>query len=137
MGLAAQRQPPRRRFKVKGAYRLMRHPVYLCFLGLIWCTPVVTLDRAVLTGLWTLYVFVGSYLKDRRLEHYLGVVYRQYEEQVPGYLFMWFGRLGRLRPSAAQERMLSQEDAPSCRLPFSAGGPLSHPLPSRRPNRSG
>ena len=34
----------------------LRHPVYLSFLGLVWFTPVVTLDRAVLIGTWTAYI---------------------------------------------------------------------------------
>jgi protein-S-isoprenylcysteine O-methyltransferase Ste14 len=95
------RAAPRRRFEPRGAYRLLRHPVYLSFLGLIWFTPVMTPDRAVLTALWTLYVFAGSYLKDRRLEMYLGDVYREYQARVPGYPFLWFGSLGRVK--AAQD----------------------------------
>jgi protein-S-isoprenylcysteine O-methyltransferase Ste14 len=79
------RQTPRRKFEERGPYRVLRHPVYLCFLGLIWCTPTATLDRALLIGVWTAYVAVGSWLKDRRLEFYLGEVYRRYRARVPGY----------------------------------------------------
>jgi len=76
---------PRREFRPRGAYHLLRHPVYLSFLGLIWFTPVLTLDHAILTGIWTTYIFVGSYLKDRRLVNYLGDDYRRYQAAVPGY----------------------------------------------------
>ena len=44
-------------FEPRGAYLWMRHPVYLSFLGLIWFTPYMTIDRAVLTALWTVYIF--------------------------------------------------------------------------------
>jgi methanethiol S-methyltransferase len=88
-------QPPRRDFQVHGLYRILRHPTYLSFLGLIWCAPVVTVDRALLIGIWTVYVFVGSYFKDRRLEHYLGDAYRRYSAEVPGYPGMFVGPLGR------------------------------------------
>jgi methanethiol S-methyltransferase len=76
---------PRRQFDPRGAYRYLRHPVYLSFLGLVWVTPVVTADRALLIGVWTAYVFIGSYLKDRRLAGVLGDQYAQYMRRVPAY----------------------------------------------------
>jgi methanethiol S-methyltransferase len=95
-------KPPRRVFEVRSAYRLMRHPVYLSFMGQVWCTPVMTLDRALLTVLLTAYIFLGSYLKDRRLLFYLGDVYREYQARVPGYPVVGLGPLGRV----AKERRL-------------------------------
>jgi protein-S-isoprenylcysteine O-methyltransferase Ste14 len=96
------RQPPRRRFEVRGAYQLLRHPVYLSFMGQVWLTPAMTLDRALLAGLLTVYLFLGSYLKDRRLVFYLGDVYRRYQARVPGYPFFTFGPLGRVPDAAAE-----------------------------------
>jgi methanethiol S-methyltransferase len=88
---------PRREFHAVGPYRFTRHPTYLCFLGLVWFTPVITADRALLMGVWTTYVFVGSYLKDRRLSLLLGETYRQYRAQVPAYPLMTWPPLGRRR----------------------------------------
>jgi protein-S-isoprenylcysteine O-methyltransferase Ste14 len=82
------RAVPRRQFQPRGIYRAMRHPVYLSFLGLVWLTPVLTADRVVLIGVWTAYVFVGSFLKDRRLARALGDPYVQYLSQVPAYPFL-------------------------------------------------
>ncbi len=91
-----RKQPaPRREFKPHGAYRIFRHPVYLSFLGLVWFTPQMSLDHAVLTAVWTIYIFYGSMLKDRRLVHYLGNVYRHYAADVPGYPLVTAGPLGR------------------------------------------
>jgi methanethiol S-methyltransferase len=87
---------PRRHFQPRSAYLFMRHPVYLSFLGLIWFVPTVTLDRALLIAVWTVYIFVGSYLKDRRLQHYLGPTYREYQARVPGYPGMIVGPLARV-----------------------------------------
>jgi hypothetical protein len=89
-------RPLRRQFEARGAYRWMRHPTYLAFLGLIWLTPTVTLDRLLMMVLLTAYVAVGSGLKDRRLAFYLGDVYRKYEARVPGYPLVGFGPLGRV-----------------------------------------
>lgn len=86
---------PRRDFVPHGVYKWMRHPVYLSFLGLIWFTPRMALDHAVLTGIWTVYIFVGSHLKDERLAYYLGNSYRKYQAAVSGYPLIGFGELGR------------------------------------------
>ena len=90
------RPSPPRQFQPRSAYLIMRHPVYLSFLGLVWFVPTVTLDRAALIAVWTIYIFLGSYLKDRRLQYYLGVRYREYQARVPGYPGMMFGPLARI-----------------------------------------
>ncbi|HLN30194.1 MAG TPA: hypothetical protein VK395_20795 [Gemmataceae bacterium] len=90
------KKPPPREFRPIGAYHILRHPIYLSFLGLVWLTPIMSLDRAVLTAVWTLYIFVGSYLKDRRLLFYLGDVYRRYQARVPGYPLFFWGPLARV-----------------------------------------
>ena len=93
-----RRETPRRTFSPKGAYKLIRHPVYLSFLGLVWFNPSMTMDRLTLALLWTTHLYVGSYLKDRRLERFIGQPYREYETRVPGYPLLP-GPLGRLRPT--------------------------------------
>lgn len=85
---------PRRAFVERGIYAWMRHPVYLSFLGLIWFTPRMTADHAVLTVGWTAYIFVGSYLKDQRLLFYLPDKYHEYGSRVRGYPGMFCGPLG-------------------------------------------
>ncbi len=82
---------PRREFRPTHIYRYGRHPTYLSFLGLIWFTPIVTLDRAVLIAIWTVYVLVGSHLKDRRLSALIGEPYREYRNEVPAF-FLSAGR---------------------------------------------
>lgn len=88
---------PRREMNRSGAFRLMRHPVYLSFLGLIWFTPHMTWDHVILTSVWTIYIYVGSYMKDRRLLHYIGQPYREYAQSVPGFPLIGFGVLGKMR----------------------------------------
>lgn len=88
--------PPSRKFRERGVYLLLRHPVYLSFLGLIWFTPVMTYDRLLLCLLWTGYVFIGSALKDQRLVHYTGDSYRDYQSRVPGYPGMIAGPLAKV-----------------------------------------
>ena len=80
-----RRPQSRRPFNPRGTYLWVRHPAYLGFLGLVWFTPVITADRALLIVTWTLYVLVGSWLKDERLAYYIGEPYRVYQSRVPGY----------------------------------------------------
>lgn len=87
---------PRRDFTPRGLYLVLRHPVYLSVLGLIWFTPVMTYDRALLCLIWTAYIFVGSHLKDQRLVHFIGDAYRAYQAKVPGYPGMLLGPLARV-----------------------------------------
>jgi hypothetical protein len=60
----------------------------------------MTPDHAVFTGIWTLYIFVGSYLKDERLAHFYGETYRNYQHRVTGYPFFGTGPLGYRRQAA-------------------------------------
>ena len=97
-----RRQPiPRRAFQPRGAFSVIRHPGYMSFLGLIWFTPDMTIDRAVLVAMWTVYIFVGSYLKDLRLLYYVGNAYREYRARVPGYVALTFGPLILRRDSSS------------------------------------
>jgi methanethiol S-methyltransferase len=90
------REIPTRRFEPRGAYLLLRHPVYMSLLCMVWLNPSLTVDRALLAFIWTTYIFVGSYLKDRRLNYYIGEVYKRYQMRVSGYPFIPYGPLGRL-----------------------------------------
>ena len=96
-----RRPQPRRTFQPRGAYRWMRHPIYLSFLGLIWFTPNMTWDHVILTTMWTVYIFAGSYAKDLRLEYFLGEMYRAYETRVPGYPLIGIGPWGRRHLASA------------------------------------
>jgi protein-S-isoprenylcysteine O-methyltransferase Ste14 len=86
-------QPPKRAFVTQGAFRYMRHPVYMSFLGLIWFTPVMTLDHAILTAVWTMYIYAGSYFKDRRLLKFIGTPYYEYGKRIAGLPIIGFGSL--------------------------------------------
>lgn len=91
-----RRRPQQSRpFQPRGVFLWIRHPAYLGFLGLVWFTPVMTADRAILIVSWTLYVFVGSWLKDERLAYYIGAPYLWYQSRVPGYPGMMFGPLAK------------------------------------------
>jgi hypothetical protein len=61
--------------------------------GLIWFTPVMTLDHAILTAVWTLYIYAGSYFKDRRLLKFIGEPYYEYGKRIAGLPIIGFRSL--------------------------------------------
>jgi protein-S-isoprenylcysteine O-methyltransferase Ste14 len=67
----------------KGPYRLVRHPLYLFLIVLIWSCPVLTLDRLIFNILWTLWIVIGTYLEDRDLHRKFGRQYLEYSSLVP------------------------------------------------------
>jgi len=75
---------------VTGMYRWVRHPQYLFGLILLWCAPSMTLNRAALSVVFSLYLYIGTFLEERRLVAEYGEAYRRYQRQVPR-LFPWRG----------------------------------------------
>jgi protein-S-isoprenylcysteine O-methyltransferase Ste14 len=75
-------------FAVRGAYRLVRHPLYLAIIVLLWSQPDLTADRLLLDALWTAWIVVGAMLEEADLVAELGDSYRAYQRTVP-MLFPW------------------------------------------------
>lgn len=99
-----RRQPePRRSLCRRGAYQYLRHPIYLSFLVIAWITPVMTTAHLLLSVGLTVYIVVGSWLKDRRLTMFLGDEYRAYMAEVPGFPGLRWGPLGLVRMRANHE----------------------------------
>jgi protein-S-isoprenylcysteine O-methyltransferase Ste14 len=79
-------------FVVRGPYRWVRHPLYLCVLVLIWASPELTADRLLFNVLWTAWIVVGTILEETDLLADFGDVYRDYQRKVP-MLIPWRGRM--------------------------------------------
>lgn len=75
-----------------GVYKLVRHPLYLFSLMLIW--PVTTMTEAYFG--WalgaTLYFVIGSIYEERRMLQHYGESYAEYRRSVPWLIpFLKFG----------------------------------------------
>jgi protein-S-isoprenylcysteine O-methyltransferase Ste14 len=68
---------------IRGPYRWVRHPAYLCMLLMIWACPDITLDRLLLNCLWSVWILIGTYFEERDLVSVYGEQYRAYQKQVP------------------------------------------------------
>ncbi len=75
----AYEPPP---FRVPALYRIVRHPIYLGWLLVLWASPVMTVTHLVAALGLTVYVLVGARLEERDLVRELRC-YRQYQRKVP------------------------------------------------------
>ena len=66
-----------------GLYGLVRHPMYLFSLLIMWLSPDMTVNRLALYLLMGLYFYIGSYHEEMLLETEFGKDYSVYRKQVP------------------------------------------------------
>jgi len=78
-GKDVQPQP----FVIEGPYRMVRHPLYLFSLMMIWSFPDLTSDRLLFNFLWTAWIIIGTLLEERDLVNTHGKMYQAYQQKVP------------------------------------------------------
>lgn len=66
-----------------GLYSLVRHPLYLFSLLVIWPSPIMTESLLAFNIAATLYFVVGSRLEEKRLVAIFGDTYLEYKRRVP------------------------------------------------------
>ncbi len=76
-------EPERMPFTVRGPYRMIRHPLYLFSILMIWSCPDQTTDRLLFNVTWTCWIIVGAHFEERDLINEFGDAYRQYQRTVP------------------------------------------------------
>lgn len=79
------REMPALRFVTPALYRIIRHPIYVGWLGIVWFTPTMTVTHLVFAIGASLYILVGIKLEERDLEA-AHPEYSQYKRKVPGLI---------------------------------------------------
>ena len=74
-----------RRFVPRSVYRLSRRPGSVASLGLVWFTPVMSLDRATLAAVWTASILLGGCHLRRWMMHDFGARFREDQRRVPRF----------------------------------------------------
>jgi protein-S-isoprenylcysteine O-methyltransferase Ste14 len=73
---------PGERLEAGGAYRLVRHPVYLGWNLLLFAEPAMTVDRLLFATLALVYLVVAIPLEERSLGAEFGAAYAAYRAKV-------------------------------------------------------
>jgi protein-S-isoprenylcysteine O-methyltransferase Ste14 len=69
-------------FTVAGPFRLVRHPIYLGWLLVVFGAPVMTVDRLAWAVISSSYLVAAIPWEERSLREAFGDVYRQYQRDV-------------------------------------------------------
>lgn len=78
-----RQEEPEARFKKRGFYRYVRHPIQTATLLGLWATPVMSEGHLLLSSGLTLYILIGLMLEEKDLVKTLGRAYTQYKKEVP------------------------------------------------------
>lgn len=74
---------PTEPLQINGVYKLVRHPLYLFSLMVIWPFPTMSQALFAFNIGATLYFIFGSLLEERRLLAFFGQAYADYRQRVP------------------------------------------------------
>jgi protein-S-isoprenylcysteine O-methyltransferase Ste14 len=65
-----------------GFYGIVRHPLYITGLLILWCFPILTTGTLAFNAAITIYILIGSELEERRLIAEFGEEYLRYRKKV-------------------------------------------------------
>ncbi|MEM1362905.1 MAG: methanethiol S-methyltransferase [Pseudomonadota bacterium] len=70
-------------FRTPMLYQMVRHPMQLGVMILVFATPVMTVGHMIFACAMTAYIFVGLYFEERALLREFGSDYAAYKQRVP------------------------------------------------------
>lgn len=75
-------------FTTPGAYRWVRHPLYIGWLMVFWSAPTMTASHLLFAAVTTAYILLAIQWEERDLVAHFGETYENYRRRVP-MLFPW------------------------------------------------
>lgn len=73
---------PEPAFRTPFLYRVVRHPLYVGFLMVLWAAPTMSRGHALFAAASTGYILIGIWLEERDLVAVFGDTYRNYRSRV-------------------------------------------------------
>jgi protein-S-isoprenylcysteine O-methyltransferase Ste14 len=77
---------------VDGLYHWVRHPIYMFSLIFIWLMPRMSMNILGLNVGLTIYLFIGTWFEERKLEEAFGETYKHYKNVTPMFFPIRFQR---------------------------------------------
>jgi len=74
-------RPPQ--FHTPSLYRLVRHPLYIGWLTVVWAAPTMTSAHLIFALATTIYILIGIQLEERDLVSAFGDLYVEYRRRTP------------------------------------------------------
>jgi protein-S-isoprenylcysteine O-methyltransferase Ste14 len=86
-GIRQVQAPPRHPrqpmpLQMSGPYTLVRHPIYLGWVAIVFADPHMTMNRLAFATMSTLYLILATPIEERSLEQEFGESYREYRRKV-------------------------------------------------------
>ncbi len=81
------KNPEEPTFTTNYLYGLVRHPIMLGFLIMLWAAPTMSVGHFFFTVGGTLYIYIAvKYLEERDLRKMIGAQYEDYQRRVPMFI---------------------------------------------------
>ena len=71
------------KFVTPALYKMVRHPLYLGWLLMFWCAPVMSQGHLFLAAVWTVYIFIAIGYEEKDLIAAFGKKYEDYKAKTP------------------------------------------------------
>ena len=78
--------------KIVGAYKIVRHPIYLFSIMFLGLRPTMDLSYLVMFVCITIYFYIGSIYEEKKLVEVFGDEYKEYQKNVPKIIPWIYGK---------------------------------------------
>lgn len=85
----------RKNFRIEGANKIVRHPVYLFSILFFGLRPTMSLFYFVTYICIVIYFYIGSIFEEKKLVEQYGELYTRYQKQVPRLIPIYFRKRNR------------------------------------------
>ena len=71
--------------KKNGLLGIIRHPMYLAVMIILWC-QIFTMSDIIVSTILTIYIIIATRLEEKKLVSEFGDAYINYQQQVPMFI---------------------------------------------------
>ena len=71
--------------KKNGLLGIIRHPMYLAVMIILWC-QIFTMSDIIVSTILTIYIIIATRLEEKKLVSEFGDAYVNYQQQVPMFI---------------------------------------------------